>query len=341
MSGAFQWHGGRLDEARARFGGSAQQWLDLSTGINPNPWPGAAEMRFDWHALPTPSALAALEETAARYFGVDPALCCGVPGSEIGLRLLGTLIDLPGRFVPPCYRTHGAMFANSRPAANDRAGEATTLVLANPNNPDGRILPAAILGKHLARQEAAGGWLLVDEAFADCAPQYSAAGIVGAGRQLVVIRSFGKFFGLGGVRLGFVIAPLAIVSRLRRLLGDWPLSVAALEIGTCAYRDAGWIAANRDALPLRAAAMDAVLRRHGLEPGGGSPLFRLIESRRAGALFEMLAARRILTRPFSENSCWLRLGLPPGNAALVRLDKALSDFKLSDFRSSDRDACDG
>ncbi len=325
MTGAFHWHGGRLDEARARFGGEAAQWLDLSTGINPNPWPRAAEMHFDWQSLPSPSHLAALEELAAVHFGVDPALCCAVPGSEIGLRLLGVALDLPGRFVLPCYRTHRAIFTDSRPAVSDPADERAVLIVANPNNPDGRIMPPAVLRQWLARQEAAGGWLVVDEAFADPAPDISVADDVREGRALIVTRSFGKFFGLAGVRLGFAIAPPVIVAGLRRLLGDWPLPAAALNIGMAAYSDARWIAATRATLPLRAAALDAVLRRHGYAPVGGSPLFRLIEYGQAGPLFDALAARHILTRPFADRPDWLRFGLPRDDAALSRLDKALSD----------------
>ena len=318
MTGAFHWHGGRLDAARARFGGEAGQWLDLSTGINPMPWPYAAQIRFDWHSLPAPSDLAALEDAAAEYFGVDPTLCCAVPGSEIGLRLLGVLLDLPGRFLPPCYRTHGAIFTDSRPAASHSAGERSALVVANPNNPDGRIQPPAILRQWLARQESAGGWLVVDEAFADPAPDISVVDTVGDGRALIVMRSFGKFFGFAGLRLGFAIAPPAIIGALRRLLGDWPVSAAALQIGMAAYRDARWIAAARATLPLRAAALDAVLRWQGYTPVGGSPLFRLVEC-------DVLAARHILTRPFTDQPNWLRFGLPCDDAALNRLDKALSD----------------
>lgn len=325
VSGAFHWHGGRLDEARVRFGEGAEPWLDLSTGINPCPWDGVEPIRFDWQALPAPSALRALEEAAAQHFGVDPALCCAVPGSETGLRLLGKLLDLPGRFCSPCYRTHGEMFAQGRPADLEPAGEATALVLANPNNPDGRIRQKHILRQWHAQQAAAGGWLVVDEAFADPAPQFSVAGDVAEGGRLVVMRSFGKFFGLAGVRLGFAIAPRILTAALRRLLGEWPVSAAALEIGTRAYRDTTWIAATRETLPLRAAALRAVLQRHGLRPMGGSPLFTLIESEQAGALFEALARRQILTRPFSDRADWLRFGLPSDNTALMRLDRALAD----------------
>lgn len=325
MTGAFQWHGGRLDEARARYGEGTLPWLDLSTGINPCPWPGAGALHIDWQSLPAPSALNALEAAAAHHFGVDPALCCALPGSEMGLRLLGRLIDLPGRYCPPCYRTHGEIFADSRVSGTGDAPERTALVLANPNNPDGRQFTPASLRERLEMQQSAGGWLVVDEAFADASPDISIAGDVGGERNLVVMRSFGKFFGLAGVRLGFAIAPPPIIAALRRLLGDWPVSAAAIEIGTRAYRDRDWIDTARAALPRRAAEMDAMLARRGLVATGASPLFRLIDHAQPRSLFDHLCRRQILTRPFADHPHWLRLGLPADRAALDRLDRALAD----------------
>ena len=144
-------------------------------------------------------------------------------------------------------------------------------------------------------------------------------------RRLIVLRSFGKFFGLAGVRLGFVLAPPPIIAAYRQVLGDWPLSVAALAIGAGAYADEAWIAATRLALPARAAALDAMLRDHGFRAWGACPLFRLIETDDAGALFERLARRAILTRPFAYHSRWLRLGLSADERAMARLDRALAD----------------
>lgn len=326
MTPAFLHHGGNLAAAARRFGGDPGEWLDLSTGLNPVPWPTERVPAPDWRALPDPAALAALEHSAARHFGADPALTCAVSGSETALRLLGAILALPGRALIPAYRTHAEAFTPSRAIGFGEApADGEVVVLANPNNPDGLLRsPAQILDWH-ERIAAAGGWLIVDEAFADCHPDATIAPAVRAGTRLIVLRSFGKFFGLAGLRLGFVIAPPSLAARLRGLLGSWPVHAAALTIGAAAYADAGWTARTRRDLPARAAALDAVLRRRGLEPQGACPLFSYLTGCDAAALFAGLAQARILTRPFAERPDALRLGVPAAPEALDRLDRALAD----------------
>lgn len=320
MTGAWTWHGGGLEAAKRHFGDG--DWIDLSTGINPHAWP-AAGMAFDWQRLPDPHALARLEIAAASYFGVAAQYVCAVPGTEIGLRLVGSLIGGPAQHVAPGYRTHGDMIAGNmaidRAAAQNSTGN---LILANPGNPDGLTMDA---DRTRALLEGRNGWLLVDEAFADVDPTLSVAPSVDDAKRLIVFRSFGKFFGLAGVRLGFVLAPQAVVAALRDRLGAWPLSAAAIAIGTAAYADADWIAATRQRLPGEAAALDAMLARWGFQPAGACPLFRLIEADDAQALFERLARRAILTRPFADRRRWLRIGLPADAGARARLEAALAD----------------
>ncbi|WP_311267645.1 aminotransferase class I/II-fold pyridoxal phosphate-dependent enzyme [Sphingobium sp. WCS2017Hpa-17] len=318
-------HGGKLDAARHIFGDADAPWMDLSTGINPDSWPVEKAPAFDWRALPGDAQLAALEHSAAAHFGVDPAHLCALPGSEAGLRLLGEL--LPGELLhgAACYRTHRDIRPDSRafvPGQDDPAGK--ILLLANPNNPDGRLLGRPMLDALLQRQTDSGGWLVLDEAYADCQPDGSMAHRVDDAQRLILFRSLGKFFGLAGLRLGFVIGPRSIVVRFRERLGSWPLSTAALVIGAAAYADRGWIDAMRGHLVQQALALDAVLRVHGLNPQGACPLFRLIETEDAMALFERLARGAILTRPFDENAHWLRIGLPQGADGLARLDRTLA-----------------
>lgn len=323
--GDWTWHGGALEAAKRRFGTGDRPWIDLSTGINPHPWPGAEALAIDWHRLPEREALAGLEAAAATFFGVDARHVGAVPGTEIGLRLAGRLIGGAARHIAPCYRTHGEMFCESE--AVDRAeAQATggTLIVANPNNPDGRIMAPDELAALLASRSR-DGWLLVDEAFADCDPAVSVAAQVREGARLLVFRSFGKFFGLAGVRLGFVLGPPSFLAKLRAMLGAWPVSAAAIAIGAAAYRDEAWTKAMRQRLRADAGALDAVLRRHGHAPRGACPLFRLIETPAAGKLFERLARVAVLTRPFADRPDWLRLGLPADAEALARLDAALPD----------------
>ena len=323
MTARWTWHGGGVSAASAHFGGAPETWLDLSTGINPHAWEGANHVAIDWRNLPDERGLAMLEAAAAAHFGVDPDRLCAVPGTEVGLRMIGAMVDGPVRHAVPSYRTHGEMVDGSRPVDQSRLADAdgATLILANPNNPDGIVHdPDSLLA---LLDQRGNGWLIVDEAFVDAVPAASLASRVDDDRRITLFRSFGKYFGLAGVRLGFVIGPRVIIGRLRERLGAWPVSAAAIAIGTAAYRDGDWIAAMQDRLLAEAALLDAMLLRHGYRATGDCPLFRLIDGIDAHALFERLAQQAILTRPFDARPDWLRLGLPADQAACDRLEAAL------------------
>lgn len=315
-------HGGRIDAAKALFPDAPAPWLDLSTGINPVAWTPPEGLAVDAAPLPDRTALARLEVLAAAHFGVAAERVAAVPGSEMALRLLPLLgVPQPIVAVRPSYGTHGAV-ASARvdqSALDDWAGQAGSLLIANPNNPDGVHRSPEQLALLAAAQERAGGWLVLDEAFVDAMP---GSGFDGNDR-VVVLRSFGKFFGLAGVRLGFVIAEPAVLARLRDLLGDWPVSAHAIVWGSAAYADRTWIAATRIALVERASAMDEVLARHGLIARGACRLFRMVETPDAAAIFQRLAAAGILVRPFADAPERLRFGVPAAAAELDRLDKAL------------------
>ncbi len=315
-------HGGRIDAAKAVFPNAAQPWLDLSTGINPSPWSPPDGLTVDAGPLPDPTGIARLEARAAAHFGVAAKRVAAVPGSEMALRLLPILgIAQPIVAFRPSYGTHGAVASAWIDGAGlDRwQGQAAALLLANPNNPDGAHHAPERLAELAAAQGRADGWLILDEAFADAMP---GPGFGGGGR-VIVLRSFGKFFGLAGIRLGFVIAAPDVLSRLRALLGDWPVSSHAIAWGSAAYADGAWITATRIALAERAAALDEVLARHGLIARGACPLFRMIETPDAPAIFARLAAAGILVRPFSDAPERLRFGVPAAPGDLARLDRAL------------------
>lgn len=315
-------HGGRIDLAASHYPNAPRPWLDLSTGINPRAWLPDVPPPVDMTRLPSPAAIADLEAAAAAMLGTSADRVVALPGSEIGLRSLGCLdLPSPARFVVPSYGTHAEAIAGATPLVREALGEVGpgTLLLANPNNPDGRLdLPGDLLA--LARQ---GTWLVVDEAFADASPRTSVIPHLSADDTVVVFRSFGKFFGLPGIRLGFMIAPQAQVATMRERLGSWPISAHAVAYGTAAYRDTDWIDVTRTDLAARSARLDEMIEPHGTIRGE-CPLFRLIESDDAPRLFERLAQAGILTRPFDYAPRWLRVGLPADDAAFDRLEQALA-----------------
>lgn len=319
----FTAHGGRVAAARAVFGGAGggEDWIDLSTGIAPWAWPAdAVQPALD--RLPEPGEIAALEAAAAQAFRVaDPARVVAVPGTDLAMRLLAPLLaaDRPA-VVTPGYAGHAAAWrcAAAIPQATAEAVAPHDLVvLASPANPDGRVTDPALL-RDLSRDRI----VVVDEAYADPAP-----GLCGqASDRLVVLRSFGKFYGLPGLRLGFVVAGPDVTRRLRAMLGDWPLSMPAIAIGTAAYRDTVWRAKQQARIVEAGAMLDGLLADSGLAIVGSTGLFRLVAVPHAHALFDTLARHAILTRPFADAADRLRIGLPRGAAALARLAAALESL---------------
>lgn len=282
----------------------------------------------DLRSLPSIDALQELHAAAARRFDIGEAAIAAVPGSEIGLRLL-PLLDppRPWRIVAPGYRTHAAALPGASTidagALADEVGRGGTILLANPNNPDGHRWPRRELIEAARRLSERGGMLVVDEAFADALPEASILPLLACDDRVLVFRSFGKFYGLAGVRLGFVCGTGAMVASIARQLGSWPVSATAIVCGTAAYADDRWGETTLERLGEDAAALDRLLATHGLEARGHCPLFRLVETNDAPAIFERLARAGILVRPFDDEPRWLRFGLPPGADAVARLDDAL------------------
>jgi cobalamin biosynthetic protein CobC len=307
-------HGGRLAEAAAAFPAARKPWLDLSTGINPQAWRGPRAALGELRRLPDPQGLAALEAAAARAFGADPACVAAVAGAEAGLRLAPRLTG--ARSVAIGAFTYGGHAQAWEGVARASADRAEAMVVVNPNNPDGAISAPAALAD--GRR-----WLVVDESFVEVAPGLSVAG-AGLPRTLV-LRSFGKFYGLPGVRLGFVVAEPDVAVRTRALVGDWPVSADAVAMGTRAYADDGWAQASRARLAADARRLDALLAAAGFEAVGGTDLFRLVRSPDAAARFRWLARQGVLTRPFDDDPSLLRFGLP-GRDGWNRLIGALKSF---------------
>ena len=323
-------HGGGLMKAAAAYPDAPRPWLDLSTGINPEPWRGPRAAEAELNRLPDPGALAALETVAAAAFGCGPERTAAVAGAEAAIRLLPLLLGVRSvEIVGPTYGAHAEAWRSAgvatRLIAPDQAGasQAGVLVIVNPNNPDGRLTRRADLIAMARERSAAGRWLVVDESFIECAPGDSVSDIDAPG--LIVLRSFGKFYGLAGVRLGFMLAAPELILRLRALLGDWPVGADALVMGRGAYADREWRRRAEATLADRADRLDDLLARAGFQIIGGTSLFRMTRTPDAARWFQYLCRAGILTRPFDHTPEALRFGVPT-ERDLPRLARALEAF---------------
>jgi len=326
-------HGGDIGAARKLFPGAPEPFLDLSTGINPNPYPIPALPPSAFTELPQPEALVALDKTAARAYGApSPAHVAAVPGSQAAMSLIaGLLPPAHAAILGPTYAEHAraaALAGHEVIETGDLASleGAALAVVVNPNNPDGRILGRSTLLALADRLSRRGGMLVVDEAFMDVdRDAESVASEVGRG-GLIVLRSFGKLYGLPGLRLSFAVGEPETIARLAATLGPWPVSGAALEIGRKALADTAWKEAACASLEAAARRLDHLLEGAGLSVVGGTALFRLVEISTAAKLYRDLGRQGILVRSFQHTPNWLRFGLPGGEADWQRLAAALKQI---------------
>jgi cobalamin biosynthesis protein CobC len=326
-------HGGDLGVARRLFPGAPEPFIDLSTGINPWPYSGARFSADAFTRLPQQGALAAVAAAAAAAYGAPSAKHVVVaPGSQILLPLVASLIPPAKAIVAaPTYPelARAAVLAGHDVRTMEtveRCGDAKLIMLANPNNPDGKLSARTRLLKLAKELRKQSGLLAVDEAFMDVAPPGESLAADLAGGNVIVLRSFGKFFGLPGLRLGFALTAPPLARRLSAVLGPWPASTPALAIGAKALADTAWIERARKRLAKAAVSLDAILVKAGLDIIGGTDLFRLVQSEAAAALFQHLGRAGIYVRTFPDRPTWLRFGLPADARARDRLKKALASF---------------
>jgi len=316
-------HGGGLIAARTRYPGAPEPWIDLSTGINAVPYPLPPLSPAAFHRLPEPEDITRLEAVAAHAYGVaDPRMVVAAPGTQILISLLPRLVRLQGvAIVGPTYAEHAAAWAAGGSGVTTvpdiaSLGAAAGVVLCNPNNPDGRRTADADLVQLARRRDL----MVVDEAFADLEePGLSIAPRLPA--NAVVLRSFGKTYGLAGLRLGFAIASPGLARTIRGALGPWAVSGPAVEIGIAALADRGWLEHARLDAKQRATRLDGMLTKAGMQVIGGTRLFRLA-SMSEPAVDARLGQAGILVRTFDTEPSWLRFGIPA--AGWDRLEAALA-----------------
>jgi cobalamin biosynthetic protein CobC len=329
VSGPIQ-HGGGLAAAAAQYGGRIENWLDLSTGINPCP-PDLPEIPMRaWHRLPDKEREMAAREAARFFYDSGDRLPLPVPGTQSVIQLLPRLVHPGGRVavLTPTYGEYARAFMAAGLAVDpigdlsEIGPEHRLVVVVNPNNPDGRLFGRAELVALADELDRRGSLLVVDEAFGDMDPNHSLAAEPNS--NLIILRSFGKFFGLAGLRLGFVIADDSITGRFADWLGPWAVSGPALVLAEQLM--ASDTSVIRDRIHERSQALGRVLSEGGLKVRGGTELFRLVEEPFANALHAHLCSQHILTRKFDYRHDWLRFGLASDEAGDARLLAALMSF---------------
>lgn len=327
-------HGGRLRQAAAHYRIPLADWLDLSTGISPNPYPLPVTPATVWQRLPEDDD--DLEAAAVSYYGSSELL--PVAGSQAAIQTLPAVLQgervalLTPSYVEHAHawRQHQCSFVSVADSNAQQLEQAVAghdiVVLVHPNNPDGSRFSPARLREWRQQLAARGGWLVIDEAFIDTEPELSLcadAGIEG----LIVLRSLGKFFGLAGARVGFVFAPASVRSRLAELLGPWTLSGPARWAARLALTDSVWQRTARQQLDAAGQRLDELLTSHGLGSCPGCALFRYLSHPQADALHDALARQGILVRLFTPNRYHqhqaLRFGLPADEVGWARLDAGL------------------
>jgi len=334
-------HGGRLVAASRHYGIPLADWLDLSTGIAPWPYPVPEIPAAIWRRLPEEDD--GLVEAARACYGAAHVL--PLNGSQAAilalphLRAAGTVaIASPtyGEYAP-AWRAAGHRVVECE--ADDvlqlrLQHDAEVLLLANPNNPDGRRYVREELLAMSQRLMQRGGWLIVDEAFADAENAHSVAHLAGTevAGNLVVLRSLGKFFGLAGARVGFCIAAPEILVRLQETLGPWPLAHPARFVAKVGLGDTAWQSAQREKCRAGSARLAALLTAHGLAPGGGTALFQYVPCAEAHAVQDFLARRAILVRALTAPPA-LRFGLPGTEDEWARLGQALLEYEQCELKT--------
>jgi cobalamin biosynthetic protein CobC len=320
-------HGGNLREAQRRYGGG--DWIDLSAGLNPVGYPAPPLAADAWHRLPEADPL--LADAACAYYRA-PALL-PVAGTQAAIQALPRLRPPSDVTVAaPSYAEHAhhwgrhghALRQVAYPMLDAAVGSSEVVVVCNPNNPTGEVIPPGTLLRWASALGARGGWLVVDEAFGDTARELSVAAHAGQ-PGLIVLRSVGKFFGLAGLRLGFVAAEAPLLAALADMLGPWTVSGPAQQVAVAALRDGHWQKLAQERLARDGARMRALLAAHGIH-ASGTPLFHWWPEPRPEEFHEHMARHAIWVRLFRQAARGIRLGLPAREQDWDRIEYALQEW---------------
>ena len=316
------YHGGRLKDASHVFG-DRDNWLDLSTGVSPWAYPVKPFNQNDWQVLPEERAQLI---AAARSFYREPtAEIIPVPGSQFAIQWLPFLLTKKARVaVPSCgYREHQFWWkkAGHRTFEYERTDQLPEfiekksidhVVFIQPNNPTAEVIENELVESVLSLIPADGVCIL-DQAFADYIHSQQAADILSP--KLIKLKSFGKFFGLPGMRLGFVVTSAAIADQLKCVSHQWSIPQWVVNEAASALKDEGWHNIQRMRVNEQSEEIVRLLNHFdGLSVKSAGLFITVLGSKeKIDTLYHHAGEHGIFLR-YGEyllgDNAWLRLGLP-------------------------------
>lgn len=326
-------HGGRLKKAARDYGIAETDWLDISTGVSPWAYPLSTVPEYCVHRLPEEQD--GLEAIACHYYGTTSLL--PVAGSQAAIQILPFFLPIQRSAGPVLlprigYQEHHAAWLASGIALDfyevtptaEQIAKCSALLVIQPNNPRGTHVSVSQLKHWQAELADRKAWLIIDEAFCDCQPELSmVTSTIPA--YTVILRSLGKFFGLAGLRVGFVLAQPELLQALQERLGPWSVSGPSRYIAMQALEDNAWQIMQRQRLHDAGKTLRQQLSKIAQQLGGnvsGTPLFCRWEHPQAIQLHEQLCQSAVLTRLTDEQDA-IRFGLPKTDADQERLNDAL------------------
>jgi len=259
-----------------------------------------------------------LRNAIARKLGVESEMIVPVNGSNEGIELLGHVFLGPDTNIVMAdrafivYRLIAAMFqaetiavrmknyVHDLDAMLESVTEKTKIIfIANPNNPTSTMVEQDAIESFMARVPE-GVVVCFDEAYTELLrPDRRTDTIryVREGRNVVVLRSFSKSYGLAGLRLGYVVAPRECVELLNRVRQPFNVNAMALEAALAALDDEAHLVKTRRMVDSGLRMLSREFKRMNLEFVDGVANFLLVRVGAGRQVFETLKTKGVIVRP--------------------------------------------
>ena len=316
-------HGGDIELAVKKYGGARENWIDLSTGINGASYPWQQNIGVELRNLPSNKLLVNLEEAASTAYKVaENTETAAVSGAQQIINLLPICLKSYNSvaILGPTYNEYEKTFKNSgikTQTVSQVSGLSSSdiAIIVNPNNPTGKVIADETLDELSKKVRI----LIIDESFKMFSSRRTQKF-----NNIIQINSLGKFFGLAGVRLGFVSGPSDFIKTVKAILGPWPVSTLAAEIGIVALNDKVWISEMEKKLVTESNTLYEACSSKNWELIGKTSLFHTYATSSCLEVEKQFAAHGVWIRTFDYSKTWVRLGIPTSENEWTRVKRALN-----------------